>query len=244
MAKPPNWTRDELILALDLFFRVNPIHTTEEHPEIIKLSRVLNELPIHQKQDIGVQFRNPNGVYMKLCNYLRFDPNYNGVGLKRGGKLEEVVWKDFSKDKVRLTEVSKSIVNGLKFLSDKNDQDLIKHDDEEEFSEGKILTVIHKRRERNKSVVEKKKKLVLENNGKLDCEVCGFNFEKVYGNIGRDFAECHHTKPLSQLTESSSTKINDLAIICSNCHRMIHRTSPMQSILEFKKSLLQSENIK
>jgi 5-methylcytosine-specific restriction protein A len=49
VAKPPNWTREELILALDLFFRVNPIHTTEEHPEIIKLSRVLNELPIRYK---------------------------------------------------------------------------------------------------------------------------------------------------------------------------------------------------
>ena len=34
MVKPPNWTRDELILALDLFLRVNPIHTTEEHLEI------------------------------------------------------------------------------------------------------------------------------------------------------------------------------------------------------------------
>jgi 5-methylcytosine-specific restriction protein A len=243
MSKPPNWKRDELILALELYFRVNPSHTNKNDPEIINLSRVLNELSIHSKKQFGDQFRNPNGVYMKLCNYLRFDPDYNGVGLKRGGKLEELVWNEFAKDKVRLVAVSKSIVNGLKFLGDKIDQDLIKHDDEEEFSEGKILTVIHKRRERNKSVVEKKKKLVLENNGKLDCEVCGFNFEKVYGNIGRDFAECHHTKPLSQLTESSSTKINDLAIICSNCHRMIHRTSPMQSILEFKKSLLECEKV-
>jgi 5-methylcytosine-specific restriction protein A len=49
MAKPPNWNRDELILALDLFFRANPIHTTEEHPETVKLSRVLNELPIRYK---------------------------------------------------------------------------------------------------------------------------------------------------------------------------------------------------
>jgi 5-methylcytosine-specific restriction enzyme A len=75
MAKPPNWTRDKLILALNLFFSVNPIHTTEEHPEIIKLGRVLNDLPIQHKQDIGVQFRNPNWVYMKICNYLKSDPD-------------------------------------------------------------------------------------------------------------------------------------------------------------------------
>jgi 5-methylcytosine-specific restriction protein A len=110
-------------------------------------------------------------------------------------------------------------------------------DESEEFFEGRILTVIHKRRERNRAVVEKKKKSVLDLNGRLDCEICGFNFEKTYGVLGRNFAECHHTKPLNKLTDSTSTRLSDLAIICANCHRMIHRTSPMQSIMEFKNKL-------
>jgi 5-methylcytosine-specific restriction enzyme A len=78
MSKNPNWTIDELILSLDLYLRVNPIHTNENHPEIVKLSELLNSLPIHPRKTKRENFRNPNGVYMKLCNFLRFDPNYHG----------------------------------------------------------------------------------------------------------------------------------------------------------------------
>jgi 5-methylcytosine-specific restriction enzyme A len=89
MARNPKWTRDELILAPDLYMRVNPVHTSDENPEIIALSETLNSLPIHPHAEHGEKFRNANGVYMKLCNFLRLDPTYTGKGLQRGGKLEE-----------------------------------------------------------------------------------------------------------------------------------------------------------
>jgi 5-methylcytosine-specific restriction protein A len=234
MSKPPNWKRDELILALELYFRVNPSHTNKDHPDIIHLSRVLNKLSIHSKNQFGVQFRNPNGVYMKLCNYLRFDPEYHGVGLKRGGKLEEEVWNEYSKDRERLIAICKSIQNGIQEFTNSKSDDSIKIDDVEEFKEGKILTSIHKTRERNPAVTSKKKKLVLQQFGRLDCEVCGFNYAEVYGEIGQEFAECHHIIPLSELKPNVATKIIDLAILCANCHRMIHKVSPMPSISEFK----------
>jgi len=56
------------------------------------------------------------------------------------------------------------------------------------------------------------------------CAVCGFDFEKAYGNLGRDYIEVHHIKPLSSL--DAEIKVNpetDLVCLCSNCHRMIHR---------------------
>ncbi|MFD0769767.1 HNH endonuclease [Bacillus sp. CGMCC 1.60114] len=56
------------------------------------------------------------------------------------------------------------------------------------------------------------------------CAVCGFDFERVYGERGKSFIEVHHVKPLSTLEEA--TEINpeeDLVPVCSNCHRMIHR---------------------
>lgn len=62
MARNPAWTRDELILALDLYFRVNPLHTSEQNPEIQALSAALNELPVHAVRPDGEHFRNPNGV--------------------------------------------------------------------------------------------------------------------------------------------------------------------------------------
>jgi hypothetical protein len=75
----PNWARDEIILALDLYFRVNPLTTSKSHPEIVALSELLNKLPIHSDRPDIEKFRNQNGVYMKMCNILRLDPgNVNG----------------------------------------------------------------------------------------------------------------------------------------------------------------------
>lgn len=58
----------------------------------------------------------------------------------------------------------------------------------------------------------------------VKCAVCGFDFEKTYGEIGRDFIEVHHKKPLSSyIEEIEIDPQNDLVCLCSNCHSMIHR---------------------
>lgn len=56
------------------------------------------------------------------------------------------------------------------------------------------------------------------------CMACGFDFEAVYGTLGKDFIEVHHTKPLfSMQDEEPVNPETDLICLCSNCHRMIHR---------------------
>lgn len=62
--------------------------------------------------------------------------------------------------------------------------------------------------------------------GRLVCEVpnCGFDFEKRYGEVGKDYAQVHHKTPLSNAPpEGRKISINDLAVVCANCHVMIHR---------------------
>ncbi len=85
-----------MILALDLYFRLPPNSTSKGNPLIIELSDILNRLPIHPDRADAERFRNPNGVYMKLCNFLRFDPSYAGVGLKAGPHHEEEIWNEFA----------------------------------------------------------------------------------------------------------------------------------------------------
>jgi len=58
-----------------------------------------------------------------------------------------------------------------------------------------------------------------------------------YGNRGIGFIECHHTKPVSMLDGKSTTRIEDLALVCSNCHRMIHRTRPWMSVDELRMAI-------
>jgi 5-methylcytosine-specific restriction protein A len=61
--------------------------------------------------------------------------------------------------------------------------------------------------------------------GRLRCEVpgCGFDFEAVYGSVGAGFAHIHHLRPLAEATAPTVTKLADLAIVCANCHSIIHR---------------------
>jgi 5-methylcytosine-specific restriction enzyme A len=226
----PKWHRDELILALDLYFRVNPVHTSEKHPEIEALSKLLNSLPIHKQAEKQGDFRNPNGVYMKLCNFLRFDPNYHGKGLQAGAKLEEEIWKEFADDRPKLHQVAQAIRENLPLLGLTSPE----IEDDEEFPEGAILTRTHKMRERNPSITKKKKTQVLNQTGKLECEVCGFDFNEFYGPIGHGFAECHHNKPVSELKPGQNTRLSDLSIICANCHRIVHSSKPLRSIPELK----------
>jgi len=65
MARNPKWTRDEVILALDLYFRVNPCNTFDANSEIVELSDLLNTLPIRASDGTDEKFHNLNGVYIK-----------------------------------------------------------------------------------------------------------------------------------------------------------------------------------
>lgn len=150
--------RDEVILALDLYFRVNPLKINDNNPEIVKLSQILNKLPLYPHKPDPETFRNPNGVYMKLCNFLSLDPGYKGKGLSAGSKLDEMIWNEFSDDRDRLSAVAQAILanSDYKVVDETNEAPLITDDDE--FPEGRILSRVHRIRERNARLVKKKKR--------------------------------------------------------------------------------------
>lgn len=232
----PKWSRDELIVTLDFYLRHNPSIPDKRSSQISELSDFLNRLQMKLEGETGDKFRNPNGVYMKLMNFRRFDPSYEGKGLERGGKDEGVVWNLYSSNPRELCKLADSI-KSLVLSDDPVPPFANMGDDEEEGEEGQILTRTHRYRERNTKLVARKKRRVLRDKGKLSCEVCGFDFSAAYGERGDGFIECHHTKPVSELKNGETTKINDLALVCSNCHRMIHRRKPWLSV-EGVKDLL------
>lgn len=72
----------------------------------------------------------------------------------------------------------------------------------------------------------------------VNCYVCGFNFEKQYGEIGKGYIHVHHLKPLSEISEKY--KLNptqDLIPVCPNCHSMLHKRKPPYSIDELKSKI-------
>ena len=226
--KSPPWTRDELILALDVYFS-GVAHNPKE-PKIEELSRLLRSLPIH---DIGGKvssFRSSNSVRMKLDNFLSLDPSYAGVGLTRIAKEDKRVWDEFVNKRGDLKNIAQTIreyARKPQALESLENFEWLENEPITEAPEGKILTREHVVRERNRKLVKAKKESVLKKTGQLACKACGFDFAKRYGEeLGKGFIECHHNKPLHSLRPGSKTRLSDLSLLCSNCHRMIHRRRP------------------
>lgn len=77
----------------------------------------------------------------------------------------------------------------------------------------------------------------------LDCMACGFNFGRVYGEIGRDYVEVHHVvqlaKPKVERTPTDPKK--DLIVLCANCHRVVHRRRSVCLTLDELKGHIQHE---
>jgi 5-methylcytosine-specific restriction protein A len=195
----------------------------------MQLSRLLNRLPIHAIDTRNANFRNPQGVSMKLGHFLAIDPEYSGTGLRRVGKLDREIWHAFARDSDKLRLTAAAISKSASEMAETS----VAYDssqDDDEFPEGKILTRLHQRKERNRRATDHKKRHVLQATSRLACEACHFDFAATYGDLGYGFAECHHTIPVAELTENHRTRLADLAILCANCHRMIHKSRPMLTV--------------
>ncbi len=106
-----------------------------------------------------------------------------------------------------------------------------------EALEGRKVTARHVRRERSAWLRRKK----IEAAGERPvCEACGFDFETFYGDRGHGFIECHHLTPVSELSLATRTRLEDLALLCANCHRMIHASRPWIDIDELKVALVEA----
>ena len=104
------------------------------------------------------------------------------------------------------------------------------------FQEGSTKKISVNAYERNSTA---RNKAIEAYGNTYNCDVCGFNFERVYGSIGRNFIHVHHKIPLHKIRKNY--KVNpekDLVPICPNCHAMLHRNKNFcVSYDEFKSSL-------
>ena len=117
------------------------------------------------------------------------------------------------------------------------EEDALQHTDLDvhtfEAAEGSRRLVVHLRRERNQTLVRKKKNLAQS----LCCEACAFSFSLVYGESAAEYCEVHHLVPLAKAEQSTTTRMRDLAILCANCHRVVHLRNPPYSLPELKEML-------
>lgn len=224
----PDWTWDELVLALDLYMRSNGSMLWKEAPEVLELREFLVAMPDHKHIRHLPGLRGGGSIHMKLGNFRYLDPDRDG-GLKQYSSLDEQVWSEYADDPERLHRTAESIRQALAAGQGPEEQaplEAPEPDEEDEGApEGKTLLRWHKARERAPGLARKKKRRVKKETKHLRCEICTFDFFEHYGSLGEGFAECHHKKPLASMTAGEKTKLEDLAIVCANCHRMLHRRS-------------------
>lgn len=100
--------------------------------------------------------------------------------------------------------------------------------------EGDPRMYFHLRRERDPAISQAKRHAVMVTHGKLSCESCGFWTQDSFPGLDAELCEIHHRLPLAFASEPVKTSLNDLAVLCPNCHRAIHRTMPLMSVEEFR----------
>lgn len=114
MARNLPWSKEEIILALDLYFDSNRGAISTTNPNVIKLSGQLNKLRATEQVNDEEKFRNPNGVCLKLSNFLAIDPKHDGKGMTSYSKLDAELFEKFSTNLSLLKEEATKIKNSLK----------------------------------------------------------------------------------------------------------------------------------
>ena len=217
--KNPDWTVDELVLALDLYL-TRGLPSSYRDPQVVRLSEELRGLQAYTGVDDPDRYRNPSGVYLKITNFRAIDPNTARVGMSHGSKRDREVWDRYASDPDVLRKRAEALRGFTgRTLAPPPEQDVSW--DEWEASEGRVLTREHRRRERS-AALSRRKKEAAKAADSFVCEVCGFDPAVAYPNLGDSAIECHHRVPLAELAEPVRTRLTDLALVCANCHRMLH----------------------
>jgi 5-methylcytosine-specific restriction protein A len=81
----------------------------------------------------------------------------------------------------------------------------------------------HRRAERNNTLATGAKRI----HG-TQCQVCEIVLSDVYGDIAEGYIEAHHLTPFASLSgrPTALDPTSDFAVVCPNCHRMLHRGPP------------------
>ena len=199
--------------------------------------------------------RNPvwgrDELILALDLYIRHKPSLPGPRhsdvvtlselLNRIGRLNGSAMNTVFRNPSRLRIVAASIEASLPILEEAPAEAVNEHDEAEE---GAVLTRLHRYRERDRGIIERRKAQGLKEHGTLACEACGFDFLRSYGARGDGFIECHHTVPVSSLKPGDRTRLAELVLLCANCHRMVHVSRPWLTIDDLRQQIAVAGRVK
>lgn len=215
----------------------------ETRQEAEELSALLNAAPLVSSGDRDANFRSPASIQRKSYDLLTHLPDYTGKPT-RGGRLDRQVLKAFLESTAGMMELARAIRYAI-VAGELTESGVADSQDElpEEVSdyEGRLLLALHKRRERNPRLRREKLAAVASAGLSRTCEVCSFDFGFVYGALGDGYIEIHQVDLLQDSRRSKN--LENFALLCANCHRILHRTRPWLTPSELRsKTRLASQS--
>ena len=106
-------------------------------------------------------------------------------------------------------------------------------------AEGRTNYITHLVRERSRNLVARKKAEAMSRLGKLRCEGCDVVLAERYGPVAVNVIECHHVKWLAD-TGETITRLEDLALLCPNCHRIMH-VARYRTIADLRRAIRETQ---
>ena len=212
--KNPNWSQEETILALELYLELERTVPSVSHPEVVALSSLLRSNPVYSDAIKTPSFRNAASVAFKISN---IHSAAGGHGFENNSKLDRSLWSRLGQHPTKVRSLAQAI--RLAF-EEKPVPPITVEGSEPEFLEGRLITRLHRRKERD----PKLRKRVLadrRSNDRLRCDCCEVGSSPILGDLGFAMFEVHHIDPLGW-SGRRRTKLSDLAFLCANCHRLLH----------------------
>ncbi|ARS36057.1 hypothetical protein [Pontibacter actiniarum] len=234
--KNPHWKREELILALDLYFKLDYGQMHGKNPAVVQLSQDLQALGLHTVVPDPFSFRSVNSVSLKLANFKKLDRNFAGSGMRDGAKHDLEVWQEFQGYRDGLKSEAERIRRI--FLHNKEKQ---MHSRILSANNADFAFQIHKHRETDPLAIQLKMEMVLADKERLKCEVCTFDPTDCYGELGRGMLEIHYTQDPTLLHGLEASDMEDFCVVCSNCHQILNKhfnlidVEDLRHILESKQ---------
>lgn len=135
-----------------------------------------------------------------------------------------------------LTTESAELLADVWYQKSESIQDLLEiTEDDNAYSEGKVVVRTVRERQRSRRLVNAAKlDFRAKHDGRLFCEVCGFDFDQFYGI---DYIEAHHKEPIASLGNETANTVESVVMLCANCHRAAHTRTPPYSVDELREMI-------
>ncbi|MET4924322.1 HNH endonuclease [Streptomyces sp. PSRA5] len=223
--RSPAWTRDELLLICARLVDNDWRQLRAYQAPTRELAELLRSLPLHLGAAHELpEFRSATSVSRKSADLITSRPGYTGPAT-RGGQLTREIAEAFGAHEAEMMQAARGLEAGISSgalvaIPEQPDE---MGEDGSTALEGRLLARWALFRERNPRLRKQKIAETRRLGSPLECSVCAFNFSKMYGALGADYIEVHHVLPL-HAAGPRETRLEDLALLCANCHRMCHRS--------------------